>query len=176
MLKRFLNILLVVVFFSASSFNVQESPQGEVKWYTIEEVEALMKQEPRKIYIDVYTDWCGWCKVMDKKTFTHQETAQRLNTDFYAVKLDAEGKEDITFRGHTFKFVNQGRNGYHELAAALLQGKLSYPTSVLLDENMNVIQPLAGYLKPEQLNPILEFIGEDIYKDQSWESFVASKK
>lgn len=169
---KLLSVAFVVVFLN-TNVNAQENQL--VEWYTIEEVQELIKKEPRKIYIDMYTDWCGWCKVMDKKTFTDKDIASQLNSNFYAVKFDAEGKENVVFKDQTFKFVAQGSRGYHELAAALMQGKMSYPTSVFLDENLNVIAPLPGYQKPEQLDPILEFIGEDHYKTSNYEQFLAKK-
>ena len=169
---KFVFVLFIIATLNSNSF-AQENEL--VKWYTIEEVQELVKNEPRKIYIDMYTDWCGWCKVMDKKTFTDESVAEHLNTNFYAVKFDAEGKDNVSFKDQTFKFVAQGSRGYHELAAALMQGKMSYPTSVFLDEDLNIIAPLPGYQKPEQLNPILEFIGENHYKTTNYEQFLAKK-
>ena len=148
---------------------------AQVKWHTIAEAQQLAKKSPRKIYIDMYTDWCGWCKVMDQKTFTDAKIIQRLNSDFYAVKFDAEGKDDVVFKDRTFKFVAQGSRGYHELAATLMNGQLSYPTSVFLDENLNLITPLPGYLTPEHMDPVLEFIGKDHYKTTPWETFLANR-
>jgi thioredoxin-related protein len=167
--------LFIASFVIFLNINVSAQENQLVKWHTIEEVQELVKKEPRKIYIDMYTDWCGWCKVMDKKTFTDPDIANHLNTNFYAVKFDAEGKENVDFKNQTFKFVAQGSRGYHELAAALMQGKMSYPTSVFLDENLNIIAPLPGFQKPEQLDPILEFIGDDHYKTSNYEQFLAKK-
>lgn len=151
-----------------------QNKASKVNWMTFEEALEANKETPKKIFIDVYTDWCGWCKVMDKNTFNHPVIAEYLNKNFYNVKLDAEQKEDITFNGHTFKFVGSGRKGYHELAAALLNGKLSYPTVVFLDEEFRMIQPLPGYQKPEQFDPIIRFIGGDHYKDTKWPEFQKS--
>lgn len=169
-IKFFFVAVIIISLYSTSYGQNSES----VKWYTIEEVQELVKNEPRKIYIDMYTDWCGWCKVMDKKTFTNKDVAEQLNTNFYAVKFDAEGRENVTFRDQTFKFVSQGSRGYHEFALALM-GKLSYPTSVFLDENLNLISPLPGYYPPEKLDPILEFIGDDHYKNTNYEDFLSNK-
>ncbi|MEQ8572642.1 MAG: DUF255 domain-containing protein, partial [Fulvivirga sp.] len=114
---------------------------------------------------------CGWCKVMDKNTFSQPVIAAYLNENFYAVKLNAEQREDIIFRDHTFKFVESGRRGYHELAASLLNNKLSYPTVVFLDENFNIIQPLPGYQKPDRFEMIVKFIGGDNFKTTDWQTW-----
>jgi len=83
--------------------------QDEVKWYSIEEAIALSMNEPRIMVIDVYTDWCGWCKRMDATTFSDQEVIKTLNAHFYPVKLNAEGKDDITIGDKTYGFVDNGR-------------------------------------------------------------------
>ncbi|MGF1637137.1 MAG: thioredoxin family protein [Cyclobacteriaceae bacterium] len=163
--------LLITMAFTQPENTNKNQKNDEIKWYTIEQVEELVKNEPKKIFIDVYTDWCGYCKVMDRETFTNPEVIELLNRDFYAVKLDAEGQDEITFKEHTYKFVAQGRKGYHELAAAFLNGKMSYPTTVYLDEELKPITMVPGYLKPEQIKPILNYFGKDHYKTQSWEEY-----
>lgn len=165
-------ILILLISFGA----IAQNDKAQVNWLTFEEAVEANKKEPKKIFIDVYTDWCGWCKVMDKNTFNHPEIAAYLNENFYPVKLNAEQKEDIIFNGHTFKFVPTGGKGYHELAASLLNGKLSYPTVVFLDEEFSIIQPLPGYHKPEQFDPILKFIGGGSYKNVAWEDFQKNYK
>ncbi len=112
---------------------------GSVKWMTFTEAVEKSKAEKRKIFIDVYTSWCGWCKVMDKNTFPDPEIAKLLNEKFYPVKFDAEQTNDVVFRGTTFKFISSGRGGYHQLAAALLNNQMSYPNFVFLDEEFRII-------------------------------------
>lgn len=167
------SIAAVLVLVGSTAFvnekNVEK--EGKVQWMTFEEAIEKSKSEPRKIFIDVYTDWCGWCKVMDKNTFNEAKIASFLNEKYYPVKFNAEQKEDITFNNTTFKFVPSGKRGYHQLAAALLQNKLSYPTVVFLDEKFNMIQPLAGYQKPKEFDKVLKFIGNDHYKSTKWTKF-----
>ena len=168
--------VLLIGFFLAIFINfssLETFGQEKIKWYTIEQVQELSVNNPKKIFVDVYTDWCGWCKKMDATTFQDPKIIKQLNDNFYAVKLNAEGKEDIQFKNRVYKFVAQGQRGYHELAAAFLQGKLSYPTTVYLDESLNLIQPIPGYLEGKDLEPILIFLGENRYKNQTWQDFLA---
>lgn len=143
----------------------------KVNWMSIEEAEAAAKEEPRKVIVDVYTDWCGWCKRMDQTTFSNPVIAEYINQNYYAVKLDAEQKDSINFKDHTFKYVAQGRRGYHELAAALLNGKMSYPNIVYMNEQMQVIQAVPGYQDAKSFEKIIKFFGEDHFQDTSWEDF-----
>lgn len=153
------------------SFSDRAAEESAVKWISFEEALERSKTEKKKIFVDVYTDWCGWCKVMDKNTFNHPAIASYLNENFYPVKLNAEQTGDIEFRDYTFKYVPQGRRGYHQLAAALLNNKLSYPTVVFLDEDFNMIQPVPGYQKPDQFEKIVKFIGGNHYKNEKWQEW-----
>src|SRR5687768_444314 len=172
-MKKVLLILgSVALFLSLTALKLTDTPaEGSVKWITFEEAIKKSKTEKRPIFIDVYTDWCGWCKVMDKNTFNDPKIANMLNEKFYAVKFNAEQREDVIFNGNTFKFIESGRNGYHQLAAALLNNQLSYPTVVFLDEDFKMIQPLPGYRKAPEFHMIAQFIGEGHYKTVKWDDF-----
>ena len=159
--------LLFIVFIG---FNAHAQ---DINWISWEEAVELSKTDaqPKKIFVDVYTDWCGWCKKMDKNTFQNPEVSKYMQDNFYMVKMDAEGKDPIKYQGKTFKFVPSGRRGYHELAAALLQGRMSYPTVVFLDEQLNMLSPVPGYQQVEPFMQIAKYFGENIYKDKDWESY-----
>lgn len=149
-----------------------------VQWYSFEEAVLQSEKTKKKIFIDVYTDWCGWCKVMDRNTFSDPEVAKLLNEEFYAVKFNAEQREDVVFRGHTFKFIQSGRGGYHQLAASLLNNQLSYPTVVFLDEEFNMIMPLPGFRKPEEFHKFLTYVSDGHYKkgQAGWNEFEKAYK
>src|SRR5690606_5785974 len=123
--KTMLHLLLPLLLLFASStwpgvIPAPPAPQkkASINWMTMEEAAAKIKKQPRKVFIDVYTDWCGWCKKMDKSTFTDPAVVAYINKNYYAVKLDAEGKKPITLNGHTYTFKEEYRA--HELAIALL--------------------------------------------------------
>jgi uncharacterized protein YyaL (SSP411 family) len=162
-------LISLVSIFLVSSVNAQVP----VKWYTIEEAFALTKKEPRKIMIDIYTDWCSWCKVMDNKTFSNQVIADYLNKTFYPVKFNAEQKTVVTLDGKSYKFVASGNRGYNELAYQLLNGQLGYPSLVFLDEQTKMIQPVQGYIEAKKFDGIVRFIGDNVYKTKKWEDFQA---
>ncbi|HOY72828.1 MAG TPA: DUF255 domain-containing protein, partial [Tenuifilaceae bacterium] len=105
-MRRFA-LLLAQLTLTAGVTIAQES--SKVKWYTLEEALKLNTSEPRKIFIDVYTDWCGWCKKMDSNTFNNPLIASYLTKDFYAVKVKAEGKNEITYKGQVYKNQGEGQ-------------------------------------------------------------------
>jgi thioredoxin-related protein len=175
------NTLFIILF---TIISLQVFPQtgttekSPVKWYTIQEAEKLMKQSPRTLFIDTYTDWCGWCKKMDKETFTDPVISEILNTKFYPVKFNAEGSEGITFLGQTF--INDGKAGKaHQLAVALLQGQLSYPTVVFLSvekDGKAQVSPVPGFKTPKEMEILLSFFAEKAYLTKSWDEYQASFK
>lgn len=149
----------------------------EINWMTLEEAENANKQEPRKIFIDVYTDWCGWCKRMDATTFKDEKIIAYLNNNYYNVKLNGEDKNTLKFKGVEFNYVKQSsRKGYNELAAGFLQGKMTYPSLVILNEELAVLQVFNGYQTSKELYPIIEFLGDDIYKEKKWNAYLKETK
>lgn len=157
-------------------FTTSVDAQRKIQWRTWEEVEKLNKVEKRKIFVDVYTEWCGWCKKMDKATFQQDHIAKFINENYYAVKFDAEYKADINFNDQVYKFVKTGRKGYNELAAEITRGKLSYPTIVFLDEDQKVIQPIPGFQSPEMFEMIMTYFAEDHFKSTPWKRYTTTYK
>jgi len=145
---------------------------NEISWVTLDQAQELMKKEPRKVYIDVYTSWCGWCKVMDKKTFTNKGVIKYMNTNFYAVKLDAEQKDSIHFMGNTYGFTPENRA--NDFAVTLLRGQMSYPTTVIMEENFQNPQIIPGYQEVKNMEAILKFLGNNVYKTTPWETYMKS--
>jgi thioredoxin-related protein len=108
---------------------------------------------------------------MDKDTYENRTIVNILNEKYYAVKLNAEQKEILTYKGKEYKYIKNGRRGYHEFAANLLRGKLSYPTTVFMNKDEQLIQQLPGYLDAKQLEPILHYFSNDQYLKYTWEEF-----
>jgi thioredoxin-related protein len=154
------------------SFPQQEQAAAKIKWYDFSKAIDLNDKKPKKIFIDMYTDWCGWCKRMDQTTFQNPVIVEYMNKNFYAVKFNAERKDTVTFGGKTFVNPNPAQQrSAHQLAQSFLQGRMSYPSFVLLNEKNEVITVLPGYRKASEFEAILHYIGEDAYKTMKWEEF-----
>lgn len=140
-------------------------PASLVKWMSFEEAQQLNAKTPKKIIVDVYTDWCGPCKMMDRSTFSDPGVAKVMNENFYPVKFNAESAADINFKGKVYSNPNYNpdipknrRNSAHQLVRNFaIRG---YPTLVVLDEELNMVKgdvanSLVGFKQPAQLLPIL---------------------
>lgn len=146
----------------------------EINWISLDEVQQRMKTAPRKVYIDVYTPWCGWCKVMDQKTFSNPNVIKYINEHYYAVKFNAEQTDSVHFMGEHYGM--EGRT--NQFAVQLLRGQLSYPTTVIMEENFQNPQLIPGYQDVKNIEPILKYLAENHYRttpfDQYMKSFAAS--
>jgi len=156
-----------VMFFSCSSKPVSDTPK--LQWMSLKEVELAMQKEKRPILIDLYTDWCGWCKVMDKKTYTNKKVIEYLQGKFYPVKLDAETREKISWNGKNYSFNSAYKT--NEIALYLTSGQLSYPTTVIIPLDGSGPQPIPGFLEPKDLELIVKYFGEDKYGKVPFEQY-----
>ncbi|ULC60374.1 thioredoxin fold domain-containing protein [Flaviramulus sp. BrNp1-15] len=161
-MKRTIYIMLLAV------FTTVYATAQEIKWLSLEDAIALQKKEPKKIIMDIYTNWCGPCKMLDKNTFQHEEVADYINNHYYAVKFNGEGDEVVNYKDQSFANPNYNpanankRNSPHDLARYFQVS--AYPTIVFFDENGDVITPLKGYQTPTQLELYLKMFKKDDHK------------
>jgi thioredoxin-related protein len=158
---------------SQTTMNTAEIPLV-VKWYSIEEAYLLNKTKPKKIMIDVFTDWCGWCKKMDRDVFSNPVIIRYLNENYYPVKFNAESSAPVDFNGQKFINENSGQRSTHQFAVALLKGQLSYPSIAYFTEKLEFMGAMPGYKTPDQLEVILNFIAQDKFKTTTLEEFQKS--
>lgn len=166
---RYTFMTMLIVGFTMSN---HLTAQNRIKWNTWEEVLEKSKKEKKKIFIDIYTDWCGWCKKLDKTTFSEDDIAKYINTNYYAIKFNAEMDTPVQLKGKEYKFINNGSRGYHELAVELLQGRMSYPSMVFLDEDFNMIQAIPGFQDVPTFEMIITYFGSNNHKSVPWNKYM----
>lgn len=167
-------LLLTFIIFATSVIQAQE-----IKWMSMNDALAAQKKQPKKIFVDAYTTWCGPCKMLDRNTFSNKDVIQYINKHYYAVKFNAEGDEVVNFKDKVFKNPNfdpekkTGRNAVHEFAIAM--GVSAYPTMVFFDEKGGFLTPVKGYLTPKKLEIFLKIFATDDYKkvktDEEWKKY-----
>jgi len=179
-MNAFVKIGLMAFLVGSCLFNISAQ---NIQWLSLEEAQALNQKEPRKIMVDVYTHWCGPCKMMMKQTFGNAWIADYVNKNYYAVKFNAEGPDPVKFKGKLFEnpgYVQgrPGRNATHQLTHAIapVNGRIAYPTVVFIDQDLNLIAPVQGFQRPVQFEPMLKFIAEEKYKTVSWQDYMKSFK
>ncbi|MDX1911255.1 MAG: DUF255 domain-containing protein [Saprospiraceae bacterium] len=172
-MKKWFPLTFALAAVAAITLSFQPAETEPLKWYTWEEATALNQTKPKKILVDVYTNWCGWCKKMDKGAFSDPKVMEYVTKNFYPVKLNAEQREEIKFNGETFGFVanDNGRGGVHTLAYALLDGRMGYPSLVYLNEKYERIMISPGYKESPDLLKELQFAAEEHYSKTTWEKY-----
>ena len=165
-------LMLVLISAFALTISTGHRPvpaDAKLKWMTLQEAQQAMLKEKRPILIDLYTDWCGWCKVMDKKTYTNAKVIAYLEQNFYPVKVNAETKEALTWNEKTYNFNSSNRA--NDFAIFLTYGRLSFPTTIILPTDNSGPQPVPGYLEPKDLELIVRYFGDGKYGKQPFEEF-----
>ena len=172
-------LLAFVLTFSTVGNSQQRLLIPPVQWFSFEDALTLNAQrvayglQPRKIFIDVYTVWCGWCRRFNEVTLSHPVIADILNTEWIPVKLNAERTDTVVINNQVFVNENPGvQRSSHQLAQVLLQGRMGFPTQVFIDERGNTIQISPGFKQPAHLEALLRFFGTNSHQTMEFEAFL----
>lgn len=172
-MKKVINFFLIIVIaFSISSFILPDN--NEVKWLSVKELDELYSKNPKPILFDVYTNWCGWCKEMDRTTYKNEKLIRYINEKYYAVKLNAESPDSMIFNNKKYGFKKKYKS--NEFAEFLLSSQMQYPTTVFLPTIDANPAPLPGYLSARDMEAPLKYFGDGVYKTQSFIEFNKSMK
>lgn len=171
-------LMAVVLNLFALSVDAQKLATDKIKWYTFEEAQTLTKKHPRKIFIDVFTDWCGWCKKLDAVAFAHPVIVKYMNEHYYPVKFNAEVNDTIDYNGKKY-YLRSNPNAMrstHDLAIYLLSGKLGYPSLVFVNNDLSTINLIQSYLQPQQLEAVLKYYATNAYKSKTIDEYFQNFK
>lgn len=143
-------------------FSLATSLASQMDSVSFEQLDRLQKVKPKHVVVFLHTDWCRYCKRMEKSTFRNDEVTAALKSNFYFIPFAAESEASVAFAGRTFHYLPQGRNtGVHELALLLGKdesGRLSYPTLVILSPANEILFRYSGYLGAAELLKVLSAV------------------
>ena len=169
---------LVVVLVSARKPVIGTSPVGvegagaaapkAISWLTVDEAAAKLQEAPKPVLIDLYTTWCGWCKQMDRKTYSNKQVVQYLTDKFYTVKMDAETHNTVNWQGKSYAFDPQYRCNL--FAVYLSHGRLEFPTTIIIVPGFEP-QAIPGYMEPKDLEMLVKYFGEGAYRSKGFDEY-----
>jgi thioredoxin-related protein len=162
---RFLMLFVIAV----SVLSFIHPNKEKVNWISIKELNELYSKNPKPILLDVYTDWCGWCKEMDRTTYKNEKLVKYINDHYYAVKLNAESPDSMIFNNKKYGYKSRYKS--NELAEYLLFGQMQFPTTVFLPTIDARPAPLAGYLSAKEMEAPLKYFGEGVHKNKTFVEF-----
>lgn len=141
----------VVLLLLLCSFAIQAQ---KITWVSFNELPALMREKPKPVMVFVHTNWCKYCLIQEQTTFTDSAAVNATNENYYAVKLNAESQDPISFLGRTYYPTP---NGTHDLAnlIATKNGQVTYPTTVFMSESFQIVGQWQGLMQTAQLMPVL---------------------
>jgi len=170
-----IKLLFLSTWVMVFSCGEKPSPNAEhLQWMSLSEATASLQKEKRPVLIDLYTDWCGWCKVMDKKTYSNKHVIQYVQDKFYPVRVNAESRETLMWAGKSYNFNPNYKS--NEFAIYVTQGRLEFPTTVIIPADGSEPQAIPGYLETKDFELIVKYFGEGGYNKIPFNEFQKSFK
>lgn len=161
--------LLLLVLFILFSSGKDKPPKNKLEWLKLSEVAEKLKRENKPVLIDVYTDWCHWCKVMDEKTYSNAKVINYLNDKFYTVRLNAESRDTLSWNNKRYLYNSTYR--INEFALFATNGQASFPTTVILLNDGSPPIAIPGYMQPKELEIIIKYFGDKAYKTKTFPEY-----
>lgn len=146
---------------SAMDYQTMGDAKTVFSWRTADEALKEGPAAKKFVLLDVYTDWCGWCKRMDRDTYANEKVGKYISERWIAAKMNPEKEGKLTYQGKEYSL--------REFGQAL--GVTGYPATAFFNENGELITVIASYLPADEFHMILRFIAEDHYKTRSFEEF-----
>ncbi|HEY8659766.1 MAG TPA: DUF255 domain-containing protein [Hanamia sp.] len=165
---------LIACWFIFCFAKVNPSAKEKINWLSIDELNLKLKTESKPVLIDLFTNWCYWCKVMDKKTYNNPKVISYINEHFYAVKLNAETKDAIVWNNKDYQYNSQSK--LNDFTMYVTQGDVGFPTTVIFPEVKKQPASVPGFMEPKDIESILKYFGEGNYKTQNFKEFSANFK
>lgn len=159
-------LFVIILFIFIGSYLPKGENDSRIAWQNFDTGLSTSKKMKKKMIVDVYTNWCGWCKKMESTTYSDARVSEYIKSKYVAVKLNAESKDRLTYMDKSFSEAELSR-GF---------GVTGYPATIFLDEYQKPITVVPGYIDAKEFMYILKFIYEDIYKTKTYSAYRESTK
>ncbi len=158
---------------ATSDASVNRGGKRQIEWTTIENA-SKMKDNTKLYFVDFYTNWCGWCKRMDKDVFTDSTVIKLMSRFYVPVKFNAEGNSEFVWKGT--KYVGtpvppNGRPTLHSFTRSMLGSQLGFPSFVIYSKNQSTLNIIQGYQPAEDLVKILWYFASGDYNKYNYEKY-----
>lgn len=140
-------------------------PANALTWYKYDEGLAKAKKEKKHVLVAFYTNWCGWCKRMDKNTYGDEEVKKFLKKSYVAIKVNAESKEKVEVDGKKLT----------ESELAREYRVRSFPVTWFLKQSGEKIAPYLGYVDAPTFLNVLNYMKDDLYDKMSFEEYMKNQ-
>lgn len=159
-MKNRISMITALLLYFTTTTSVFAQSKEKIKWINFNQLNDSLQVNPKKVFVDFYADWCVYCKEMDRTTFQNEKVIKQLNENYYAVKMNVESDEKITFGNQTF--INKRAkklNPVHEIALLLASRKskpFSLPAYLVFNENFEPQSRYFQYLDVPALLKVIE--------------------
>ena len=169
-----MQLILIACLFILCSAKVNKPTHDKPNWMKMDELNGRMRSASKPVIIDLYTNWCYWCKVMDKKTYTSSKVISYINDHFYPVKLDAETKDVVQWNNKEYHFNENYK--INDFTMYVTSGQPGFPTTVIFADEHSEPVAIQGFLDPKEIEPVLKYFGDGAYKKQTFTEFKSDFK
>ncbi len=164
-----LKLVLFVCLIIFCSAKTRTTNEQKVQWLKLDEVTAKVKEQNKPVLIDLYTDWCYWCKVMDKKTYSKSKVIDYINGHFYSARVNAETKDILNWNNKTYNYNADYK--INDFALYVTNGQASFPTTIIITDDNPMPISIAGFMEPKEMEKILKYFGDGAYKTMNFPQF-----
>lgn len=140
-----ISLLLFIIASTISLELINAQDKIEITWYTLEDAQEKSLESDKDILVFAVTDWCVYCKAMDREAFDDIKIVSRIADRFYPVRIDIESDRTVTFSGE--KMTEAQFSEKYQLRVP--------PKTLFLSSTGDILFENTGYISEEAFSQLL---------------------